>query len=151
MKDSAALVIAGGHAEEISSLLSLPTYPLGYISDTRRMADVYRAADTFVLPSLSENLPNTIMEAMACGTPCIAFRVGGIPEEIDHQINGYIAEYKNSADLAHGIHWLLTQANSEALSQAAVKKVTQQYSQQVVAMRYIDIYNRLIGKNYLEA
>ena len=151
MKYSAALIIAGGHAEEISSLLPLPTYPLGYISDTRRMADVYRAADAFVLPSLSENLPNTIMEAMACGTPCIAFRVGGIPEEIDHQINGYIAEYKNSADLAHGIHWILTQANSEALNQAAVKKATQQYSQQVVAMRYIDIYNRLIGKNYLEA
>lgn len=151
MKDSAALVIAGGHAEEITGKLPLQTYPMGYISDAHRMADVYRAADAFVLPSLSENLPNTIMEAMACGTPCIAFRVGGIPEEIDHKANGYIAEYKDSADLTRGLHWMLTQADSEALSHAAVKKVTQQYSQHTVAMRYIEIYNRLTGKDYLEA
>ncbi len=151
MLNTTALVIAGGHAEELSSQLPLPTYPLGYVSDPRRMSDVYRAADAFVLPSLSENLPNTIMEALACGTPCIAFRVGGIPEEIDHQVNGYIAEYKNSADLAKGIYWILTQADSQALSRAAVKKVAQQYSQQAVAMRYIDVYNRLTGKDYLEA
>jgi glycogen synthase len=70
------------------------------VGDERSIVQIYRAADVFVLPSLSENLPNTIMEAMACGVPSIGFRVGGIPEEIDHQKNGYVAQYCDAADLA---------------------------------------------------
>ena len=52
---------------------------------------MYNAADLFVLPSLEDNLPNTIMEAMACGVPCVGFKSGGIPEMIDHRKNGYVA------------------------------------------------------------
>ena len=84
MKEQTGVLILGGHAEEVADQLPFATYPLGYVSNQQRMARIYRASDVFVLPSLSENLPNTIMEAMACGVPCIGFRVGGIPEEIDH-------------------------------------------------------------------
>jgi len=136
------VVILGGHAEEVVDRLPLKAHPLGYVSDEQRIVDVYNAADVFVLPSLSENLPNTIMEAMACGVPCVGFKVGGIPEEIDHRRNGYVAEYRSADDLARGIRWILEEADSEALSQNAVHKVVQRYSQQSVALQYLDVYHQ---------
>ena len=143
------VVILGGHAEEVVEQLPLKAHPQGYVNDEQRIVDVYRAVDVFVLPSLSENLPNTIMEAMACGVPCIGFKVGGIPEEIDHQKNGYVAEYRNAEDLARGINWVLTEADYEALSRNAVHKVAQNYSQQSVAMKYLDVYHQAMAfKHY---
>ena len=145
----AAVVILGGHAEEMVPQLSLEAYPLGYVNEEQRIVDVYNAVDVFVLPSLSENLPNTIMEAMACGVPCVGFKVGGIPEEIDHRRNGYVAEYRSAGDLAYGIRWILTEADYEELSKNAVHKVLQNYSQQSVAMKYLDVYHQAQAfKNY---
>jgi len=89
---------------------------------------------------LSENLPNTIMESMACGVPCVGFRIGGIPEEIDHRQNGYVAEYRNSEDLARGIWWTLYEADHAAVQQSCQQKVVHHYSQQSVAERYLKIY-----------
>ena len=143
------VVILGGHAEEVVEQLPMKAHPLGYVNDEQRIVDVYNAADVFVLPSLSENLPNTIMEAMACGVPCVAFKVGGIPEEIDHLKNGYVAAYRDAADLAKGIQWVLQEADYEALSQQAVHKVTQCYSQQSVALKYLDVYQQAMAfKHY---
>ena len=136
------VIILGGHAEEVTSQLSIANFPLGYVNDEQRIVDVYNAADVFVLPSLSENLPNTIMEAMACGVPCVGFKVGGIPEEIDHKKNGYVAEYRNSEDLARGIRWILSESDYAQLSDNAVHKVVQCYSQQSVAMKYLDVYHQ---------
>jgi glycosyltransferase involved in cell wall biosynthesis len=143
------VIILGGHAEEVTSQLSIANFPLGYVNDEQRIVDVYNAADVFVLPSLSENLPNTIMEAMACGVPCVGFKVGGIPEEIDHKKNGYVAEYRSSEDLARGIRWILTEADYQALSDNAVHKVVQNYSQHSVAMKYLDVYHQAMAfKHY---
>ena len=143
------VVILGGHAEEVVEQLPLEAFPLGYVNDEQRIVDVYNAADVFVLPSLSENLPNTIMEAMACGVPCVGFKVGGIPEEIDHKRNGYVAEYRNAEDLARGISWILTEADYDELSRNAVHKVAHCYSQQSVAMKYLDVYHQALAfKHY---
>ena len=144
-----AVLILGGHAEEVVAQLPLEAFPLGYVNDEHRIVDIYNATDVFVLPSLSENLPNTIMEAMACGVPCVGFRVGGIPEEIDHKKNGYVAEYRSSEDLARGIRWILTEADYQALSDNAVHKVVQNYSQHSVAMKYLDVYHQAMAfKHY---
>ena len=147
--DLCEVVILGGHAEEVVSQLPMKAHPLGYVNDEQRIVDVYNAADVFVLPSLSENLPNTIMEAMACGVPCVAFKVGGIPEEIDHLKNGYVAAYRDASDLAKGIEWVLQKADYEVLSQQAVHKVMQCYSQQSVAVKYLDVYQQAMAfKHY---
>jgi len=144
VKDTCVAVL-GGHAEELEGLLAFEMIPIGYVSDERRIASLYSAADVFVLPSLSENLPNTLMEAMACGVPCVGFNVGGIPEMIDHKRNGYVARYKDSADLAQGISWVLTEADQQQLKHAAVAKVLACYSQQRVAMKYIETYNQALA------
>ena len=140
MKDTTGVAILGGHAEEIVSQLALPSYPLGYVSNPSRIVSVYNAADVFVLPSLEDNLPNTIMEAMACGVPCVGFRVGGIPEMIHHRVNGYVAQECDAADLAQGIRYVLAEADYETLSRDCLHQVAQKYSQQSVASRYIEEY-----------
>ena len=140
MVENTTVAILGGHAEEVTDQLPFRSYPLGYVNDEQRIVKVYNAADVFVLPSLSENLPNTIMEAMACGIPSIGFRIGGIPEEINHQENGYVANYMDAVDLAKGIRWALDEANTEEVRKACLRKVAQHYSQQSVAKRYTDVY-----------
>ena len=147
MKENTAIAILGGHSEEVN--LTLPSYSLGYVSDEKQIVAIYNSADAFVLPSLEDNLPNTIMESMACGVPSIGFRVGGIPEMIDHQQNGYVANYRDTEDLASGIHWVLEEADRAALKQACLQKVAQNYSQHAVALKYIEVYNEAMAcKNY---
>lgn len=127
--------------------IPLDVYPLNYIADEKVMVDVYNAVDLYAIPSLQDNLPNTVVEAMACGVPCIGFNVGGIPEMIDHLHNGYVAHYKNVDDLANGIHWLLTEGEYDILSREAARKAASTYGENSVAMKYIGIYNRMTGKH----
>jgi glycosyltransferase involved in cell wall biosynthesis len=107
-----------------------------YISSPEEMALTYAAADVFVTPSLQDNLPNTIAEAMSCGTPCVGFNVGGIPEMIDHQQNGYVAKYKDVTDLAEGIRYVLT----HDMREAALHKAASAYGETHVAQKYINVY-----------
>ncbi|MBQ9672887.1 MAG: glycosyltransferase family 4 protein [Prevotella sp.] len=148
MVSNTAVVIMGGHADEVAAMLPFEAYPLGYVSDEHRIVSVFRAADAFVLPSLSENLPNTIMEAMACGVPCVGFRVGGIPEMIDHRKNGYVARYEDADDLAQGIRWVLFEADHDELSRQCVTKVTHSYSQSIVSLRYIEVYQHALAQRH---
>ena len=144
MKEQAVIAILGGHAEEVASRLALPVWPLGYVNDSKRIVQVYNAADCFVLPSLEDNLPNTLMEAMACGVPCVGFRVGGIPEMIDHRKNGYVADFQQAADLAQGIYYVLAEADYSVLSQECLQKVARCWSQQSVGNRYIEVYEQAL-------
>ena len=133
------IVVVGGEAESVRSQVPFGIIPISYVSDTERMVALYNAVDIFVTSSLQENLPNTIMEAMACGVPCVGFNVGGVPEMIDHKRNGYVAEYRNAQDLADGIVWTLT-GDQGALSRNARQKVLDEYSESIVAGQYIKVY-----------
>lgn len=133
-------LIAGNNGDEIEKRLSLPAQTLGFVGP-EEMPAVYNAADLFVTPSLQENLPNTIMEAMACGTPCVGFHTGGIPEMITHRADGYVAQYKDAQDLANGILWALFEADVSRLSLNARAKVISHYAQSLVAKQYIEIYH----------
>lgn len=145
MRETTVVAVLGGHAEDVVARLPLKACPLGYVSDERRIAAIYNAADVFVLPSLEDNLPNTVMEAMACGVPCVGFEVGGIPEMIDHLENGYVAKFRDVADLAEGIRWVLGGGGGVRLSDNCLRKVAAAYSQRSVALRYIDVYNKALA------
>jgi len=91
----------------------------GFISDENRLADIYRVADVFVNPSLQESFGYTVCESMACGTPAVAFAVGGMLDQIKHMKNGYHAKFMDSADLARGIEFCIS--NETALSVEAAE------------------------------
>ena len=143
--NSLGVAVYGKESEQLKSLVPFQVYALDYISNEKDLVNVYNAVDLFVTPSLEENLPNTIMEAMACGIPCVGFNVGGIPEMIDHLHNGYVADYKSAEDCANGIHWTLSESEYQSLSEEARRKVTSSYSESTIAKRYIEVYNKIIG------
>lgn len=141
------VVVFGGQAEQYAPLFPFPCYPMNYVSNEKELVNIYNAVDLYVTPSLQENLPNTIVEAMACGIPCVGFNVGGIPQMIDHLHNGYVAEYKSATDLANGIHWTLTETEYQSLSEEACRKAVSSYSESIIAKKYIDLYNKITGNH----
>lgn len=145
LRSDVAIVTMGKAGADTAKLFSFPVYNLDYVSAERDLVDVYNAVDLYVTPSLQDNLPNTIVEAMACGVPCVGFNVGGIPQMIDHLHNGYVAEYKNAQDFANGIHWALVEDDYDTLSEMAARKAQLTYSESTVAKRYIEVYNKAIG------
>ena len=145
LKEELGVVVYGKNSEQLKPLIPFQVYALDYISNEKDLVNIYNAVDLYVTPSLEENLPTTIMEAMACGVPCVGFNVGGIPEMIDHLHNGYVAEYKSSEDLANGIFWTLSESEYQSLSEEACRKAVSNYSESIVAKKYIDIYNKITG------
>lgn len=140
MHASLALAVAGQGAESVAADFSIPVHAFAYDTSEERQRNLYQAADLLVMPTLMDNLPNTVMESMACGTPCVGFHVGGLPQMIDTGINGYLAEERNSADFAQGIVRMLSSASYDSLSRNARSKTIQAYSEKSVADKFIQIY-----------
>jgi len=144
---SIELVVFGSSQPEPTPELGFPTHYLGWFSDEVSLALLYAAADVFVFPSLQESLGYTTMEAMACGTPCVAFNQGGIPDLIDHGVNGYLARPFEPSDLARGIEWVLKAGKCGGdLSGAARRKVEHEFSIEAVAARYLDLYHSVLNR-----
>jgi glycosyltransferase involved in cell wall biosynthesis len=138
LDSSTTELIVVGNAQDLPEL-QLKAHIMGHISSPEKMIQIYQAADVFVTPSLEENLPNTIMEALACGTPCVGFAIGGIPEMIDHQVNGYVADYLSAEDLTKGLAWTL----ENAPEQAARQKAESTYSEEIIGAKHVNYYKHV--------
>jgi glycosyltransferase involved in cell wall biosynthesis len=136
-----ALAVVGKSAEKDEKLL-FPTYYLGSLATPEAMNEAYNTADAFVLPSLEDNFPNTIMEAMACGLPCVTFATGGLPEMIQHEKTGYLATLKDAQDLAKGIAYLLETTDLPTLSVQARQFVKENYAENIIAQKYFEVYSK---------
>lgn len=137
------LIVFGMADEKVLEGLPFRTHQLGHISDPEKIVLAYSAASLFVTPSLEENLPNTIMEAFACGTPAVGFTIGGIPEMIEHQKNGYLATYRSASSIADGIEWVIENNSNGSVSESARNKALNSYSEAIVAQQYFDLYQSL--------
>lgn len=119
---------------------------IGYVSDTDLLVTLYNLADVMVVPSLTEVFGQTASEALACATPVVCFKTTGIQEVVDHKVCGYVAKMQDSADLAQGIRWCLENNRDGALSQAARKKVMDNYTIERVGEMYVEVYSSLEAK-----
>jgi glycosyltransferase involved in cell wall biosynthesis len=140
----AEVVIFGKNKHFDVSLLPFKVHELKLITSQLELAEIYAMADMFVTPALEDNLPNTVMEALACGTPVVAFNTGGIPEMVTHLQNGYLAEFKSDADLANGISEILYAGNAAQLSANARQKVLDNYINEKVAGQYVELYQSIL-------
>jgi glycosyltransferase involved in cell wall biosynthesis len=116
---------------------------LGATADNEKLSLIYNSLDIFVSPSLSETFGNTVAEAMACGTPVVGFKIGGVMDIIDHKINGYMAEPGIDGDLANGIRFLLSQSAGE-LRLECRKKIVTNFSRKIIFNQHIDLFNQIL-------
>jgi len=141
----AELLVYGASEPQNPPNLGLKTHYLGYLHDDESLAVAYSAADLVVAPSLEDNLPNVVVEALACGTPCTAFEIGGMPDMIDHQSNGYLAKAFDINELARGIEWLLENSGPESLVRTCARnQAVNKFTLETVARRHEKLYREIL-------
>lgn len=112
------IILMGRIGEDYPKELLGRTHQMGFITEDKMKVLIYNAADVFVIPSMAENFPNMVIEAMSCGVPTVGFNVGGIVEQITHLKTGYLAETANSESLAYGISWVLKNSEISSIGRA---------------------------------
>ena len=114
---------------------------LGRISDDRVLADAYRAADVYAVPTLADVLTKTAPEAIASGVPCVAFDRGGVTDVVRHMETGYQARFGDVDDLARGLDLLLRDDDLRArLGRQGREFAEREFSSRVQVDRYVDLY-----------
>ena len=138
------LIIFGQSNPKSSPNLGFPIHYLGHLSNDESLRLAYNVADAMIIPSRQDNLPNTGLEAQACGTPVIAFNIGGLPDIVEHQKTGYLAKPFDTNDLAQGIDWVLNAENYSELCKNARDKALKEFDNKIVAKKYIAVFEKIL-------
>ncbi len=140
------LVILGQLAPREPLNLGSPVHYTGYLHDDISLCLHYCAADAVVVPSRQESFGYVGAEAHACGTPVVAFDVGGLPDIVEHKMTGYLAQPFDTEDLARGIQWVLNGAERRSILSAQSRQAAvARFSYPVVAEQYLQVYKMVSG------
>ena len=120
-------------------------FSTGYIYNDKLLAQYYAAADVFLFPTLADNLPNVVIETMACETPCIAFATGGVPEIVDNDINGWLVPPKDTEGLVKGLDIAINYPNRlREWQKNGRNKVIHKFNQENFLESHIDLYKEAL-------
>jgi glycosyltransferase involved in cell wall biosynthesis len=142
------LVVFGGELQQNEmDDLGIPVHSLGKIGDELTTAIAYSAADVFVAPSLEDNLPNTVLEASMCGTPVVAFRVGGIPDLVEDGVTGLLVEPRSTGELSKAIcHVIANVEMRHEMGLMARKRAVREFSLEQQTSKYNLLYRRILNR-----
>ena len=141
------LVVFGASAPKEPAAFGFKTHYLGFLSDDIALALLYSAADVMVVPSLQEAFGQTASEALACGTPVVAFDQTGVAEIVTHQQTGYLATPFEVEDLSRGIAWVLEDtARLMSLREQARRRAEQEFSLAIQSQRYIELFHQILDR-----
>lgn len=147
VKRKKVVFLAFGHMSRETEGLAVPIRRLGRLDSEAELVRAYSAADVFLLPSLEDNLPTTLIESMCCGTPAIAFGVGGVPEVISHKVNGWLVAAGNAAELAEAILALARNGRQRAqLGEHCREHTPGRFAVEEQARRYQTLYEGLCAR-----
>ncbi|MCR5650961.1 MAG: glycosyltransferase [Lachnospiraceae bacterium] len=144
LKKDCSLLIFGNAPDLDLSDFDIPAAALGHIDGQEKIADIYRAADVFVSPSVADNYPNTLLEAICCGTPCVSFDIGGMRDLVKTGETGYLARPKDTDDLSKGICTVLTGSLKEKLKDPSHNKNLSDNSYDIIGKQYVDLCEALM-------
>ncbi|MDP4283511.1 MAG: glycosyltransferase [Bacteroidota bacterium] len=139
LKNISILIFGSGYNKNIADAIPFKTNFLGYL-DEYSVTIAYNAADVFVVPSLADNQPTTVMESLCCGTAVVGFDVGGIPDMIMHKENGYLAKYKDSEDISNGIQY--------CIKNKIKGKILPIFEKTHIVKKHLDLINKLRSMQY---
>jgi glycosyltransferase involved in cell wall biosynthesis len=138
------LLVSVGATSQLKLGIPIPHMNLGPINDDRLLALTYNAADLFVIPSLQDNSPNTVLESMACGIPVVGFETGGVPDMVRHGVTGLLAPCNDVAALRAAIEDLIQKPSKrEEMGVNSRRVALHEYSLAVQARRYSELYQSL--------
>lgn len=141
---NALLVLAGEGGQSFLNAVPMPVKLLGYHEDQNIMAQIYSSADVIAVPSIVENLPNNLLESMACSTPAVAFDAGGISDAVHHMKTGYLAKQGDSADFANGLGLLLKDTTlRDHLAKNALALIEDSFSKEKEIESFEKLYEKL--------
>lgn len=123
----------------------VPTFDLGFLSDDLSLALAYSACSVVAVPSVQEAFGRVAIEALACGTPVVAFRDTGVVDAVDHGRTGYLADFGSAPDLAHGLASCVNEGR-KSMRVAARETAEKRFSTKVQARHYSDLYGRLLRR-----
>ena len=139
------LLVVGNRAREWERIVSVPVTAIDTVKDDHLLAALYSAADLFVHPALADNLPNGVLESLACGTPVVAFDVGGVGEAVRLLETGYLARCRDTSDLAQGIARLLDDPDLRRRLGVRCREIAEaEYGIALQAKRFEGLYQSLI-------
>jgi len=143
--DAIELLIFGQYRPVHAGDWACPAHWLGPVRDDHVMSLIYSAADVMAVPSRQDNLPNTAVEAHACGVPVVAFNIGGLPDIVTHQKTGWLAPEFDTRDLAQGLSWVLGDADRWGqLSTRARQFALERFSPAVITSQYMRVYDEVV-------
>ena len=129
----------------VEKIDGVSSYNLGYLTNEYQKVTAYTAADIFVHPALADNLPNTLLESLACGTPVIGFNVGGVPEVVRPSQTGWLAGELSSQALASTMEVALNEINHGLDLRSSCRSIAEnEYSDHLQGERYIDLFKTLL-------
>jgi glycosyltransferase involved in cell wall biosynthesis len=141
-RSNLCLLILGNGRVELPA--DFQTVRLEYVRNDRVLSLIYSAADIFALPVLQDNLPNTALEAMACGLPIVAFATGGVPDMVRDGVEGWVVPPGDVAALGQAIAAALRDHTRRALMASNARlRAVQEYGIDLQAQRYLELYRSL--------
>jgi len=139
------LLLCVGERHPVPDTSGLPIRNLPWVNSRRELAKYYQAADLFLHAANMENFPNTIIEALSCGLPCIATAVGGIPEQIKEGRNGFLVKPQDPQAMAHQIQEILDKSERlPEMAEFAHRESKGQYSLERMGQDYLDWFEELL-------
>jgi len=142
--ENVEFIIFGSGKPKIPPQLKYKTHYISRLNDEISLQILYSAVDVMIVPSIQENLSNVILESLSCGTPVVAFDIGGNSDMVVHKHNGYLAKPFDISDLSEGIEWVLKTPGYEQLCKKSREKMIDKFSNKVVANKYISFYLQLL-------
>lgn len=145
------LVIVGPIPDDARRRQIVASLPIScfWVSPTQRADDLlrlYNATDVVAVPSREDNLPLTAIESLACGKPVVAFRVGGLPDIVEHKVTGFLAEPFRPDSLRQGVlHELASEDRGKDFASSARAVALATFSPKAVARQYLDVYDQLLA------
>jgi glycosyltransferase involved in cell wall biosynthesis len=145
LRAETVLLTLGNGGEAILEAVGMPNLNLGYVSSDRLKAIAYSAADLFIFPTRADNLPLVLQESMACGTPMVSFKVGGVLDLVRPGVTGYLAQPEDPQDFYHGIMQLIEDKNLRASMRQTCRAIAlEEYPVELQGQRYIELYRQAL-------